>query len=158
MPKKQIYVVVAVLILVAGLIAVVYISSLETKASGTLETINCAGAKLGFTYNTSNINASTGTNTFGVIYVTSTGNVTQDISLSVSSHPSLDILVAPSFTSSPGQKSYTEYEVSYPQSAGDYAANVTLTSKYYNCVLSKSFMIVINVANKTVNSSNNSSK
>ncbi len=158
MSKKQIHILVGALILFIVLIAIAYLTSVPAKSSVSSAIANCAAVKLGFTYNTSTeINALIGTYTYGLIYVSSTGNVTQNISLSALSHSSLKIRVAPSFILNISGKTngrpYTEYEIASPQIVGNYTANMTLTSRYDNCLLSKSFITDITVTKSSVNSS-----
>ncbi len=158
--KKQIYILIGVLVLFVILIALAGLTTGNNKSTGgngtsTGTLINCNGVNLNFNYSASQ-NATTapaGTNTFNVIYITNTGNTTENISLAVSSHSSLKILVAASFSAPIGQKSYTEYEIASPQIVGNYTANVTLTSRYDNCVLSKSFIANIIVTKSSTNSS-----
>lgn len=112
---------------------------------------NCAGADLNFNYSAQQtpIKAPVGTNTFSVVYVTNNGNVTENISIAVSSNLGLQFIVAKPFLAQIGQKSYTEYEVSSPSEPGNYSAEITLTAAYGSCKNSKSFAALVWVTNSS---------
>lgn len=111
-------------------------------------TVNCSGVNLSFTYDAqSAFTAPMGTNTFSRILVNATGNVSQNISLTGSHIPQLSPQFGKPFIAQKGQQSFIDYGVYSPSPAGNYTMDLTLTSSYLNCKLSKQFSAIVEVAN-----------
>lgn len=124
-------------------------SSQSSSNNSFISGYGCDAYNLAFTYNsTDSLKAPSNTNTFGIVYVTNVGNVTDNISITGAKNSNLNILFAKSFSAPVGQKSYTEYEFAMP-SPGNYTENMTLTALYNGCKLSKSFLVYVQVTSNS---------
>jgi hypothetical protein len=117
------------------------------------QVINCNSVNLGFSYSAStNVKAPENTNTFFTIGVNNTGNVTEDIALTVKPSESVPFFIetANSTELNASTKGYTSFGVYSPSKTGTYPVIANLSASYLNCVNYK--IIPINVT--VVNSSN----
>ncbi len=117
-----------------------------------VNTINCNSVNLGFSYSTnSNVKALENTNTFFTIGVNNTGNVTEDISLTVKPSESVpfSIQVANSTELNASESGYTSFGVYSPSKIGTYSVVANLSASYLNCVNYKTIPINITVVNST---------
>jgi hypothetical protein len=152
MIKLQSYIIVALIIV----FVVLFIISGEyspkspgfvSSVSG-LQSTSCNDVNLSFVYAAqSSVKAPMGTDTLSRILINSTGNVTENISLSGSYVSQLSPQFGKSFLAQKGQQYFIEYGVYDPSLEGNYTLNLILTSSYGNCELSKPFSVVVEVTN-----------
>lgn len=117
-----------------------------------VQTINCNSVDLGFNYSTStNIKAPENTNTFFTIGVNNTGNVTEDLSLTVKPVGSVPFLVqvANSTELNASTRGYTSFGIYSPSKTGNYSIVANLSVSYLNCVNYKVIPINVTVLNAT---------
>jgi hypothetical protein len=144
--------IIATIIIASALVLAIYggISSARSTSAQSKLYINCSGLNLEFNYSAqkTTIIAPLGKDTFNVIYLNNTGNSTYNISISGQNSTNLQLLFAKSFNTQAGQSGYyTEYEIINPTTPGNYTENITLTSLYKNCMLSKYLLAHIEVIN-----------
>ncbi len=117
-----------------------------------VHTINCNSVNLGFSYTASaNVKAPENTNTFFTIGVNNTGNVTEDIALTVKPSESVpfSVQVANSTELNVSTRGYTSFGVYSPSKIGNYSVVANLSASYLNCVNYKIIPINVTVVNST---------
>ncbi|EEZ92758.1 MAG: hypothetical protein BJBARM4_0590 [Candidatus Parvarchaeum acidiphilum ARMAN-4] len=116
------------------------------------QAVNCGSANLNFVYSTNtNVKAPEGTNTFFNIYVNNTGNVTEDIGLTVtpSANAPFFVKVANSTELNISKEVFTSFGVYSPSKLGNYSVVANLSASYLNCVNYKIIPINVIVVNST---------
>ena len=117
-----------------------------------VQAINCNSVNLGFSYATNtDVKAPENTNTFFTIGVNNTGNVTENIALTVKPSESVpfSIEVANSTELNVSKRGYTSFGVYGPSKIGNYPVVANLSASYLNCVNYKIIPINVTVVNSS---------